>query len=487
MNEAARINKIVVRNWMVVDIILVLAYTMELIKGERTVGYYAVFCLLALVPLIADGILYFQGKSNPLVYQIAAYAYLIFYVFVLLTGDTPLVFVYIFPMMVSIMVANHLSMFIIYAVVTFLANIAQVAYKCLSLHMTNAEDIANYEIQIAATLLVTVGAAIALKHLSDSSSEKIHSIAQKEQKQESMVETIMGVAGEVRRVSGQISDGMHDMMNDSAATMDSMQQITDGTAQTADSIQSQLEKTTVIQEAIDHSVDISNEIYNQSAQAIKDVQVGIDNMAVLSQGTIVVNENKEAVCGKMEALVRRMENAMECVSLIQTITQQTNLLALNASIEAARAGDMGRGFAVVAGEITELANQTKASTQEIEQILADLKADALDASDAVNAMAEASDKQSDIILSTEKYLKNIDASIAQVYDKSKIQANQINEIDQSNRDIVESIQTISAVSEEVTANSQQTLEITENSRNTVELLQNKVTELVAAMGRLDTM
>lgn len=182
-------------------------------------------------------------------------------------------------------------------------------------------------------------------------------------------------------------------------------------------------------------------------------------------------------------LAQKMENAMECVSLIRSVAQQTNLLALNASIEAARAGEMGKGFAVVADEITELANQTRKSTEDIEQIIADLKEEAAGASDAVDTMAKASDKQSEIILSTERYLKNIDAIISEVYDKSKVQAEQIHEIDSSNKDIVEHIQTVSAVSEEVTANSQQTLEITENSRKTVELMQGKVTELTEAMNR----
>lgn len=70
----------------------------------------------------------------------------------------------------------------------------------------------------------------------------------------------------------------------------------------------------------------------------------------------------------LQEVVAAIQQIFAKINVVQKISAQTNILSLNASIEAARAGEEGKGFAVVASEVQKLAEITRNSATEINDL-----------------------------------------------------------------------------------------------------------------------
>lgn len=176
------------------------------------------------------------------------------------------------------------------------------------------------------------------------------------------------------------------------------------------------------------------------------------------------------------------------IQVLSSISEQTKLLALNASIEAAKAGDAGRGFAVVASEIRKLADQSKESTREVEDMIKKIVSQ-------TKAAQDVADKVEDVMREQNRAVESVSGTFMQIRDamddlfKGIESINEsISVIDKEKGVIINNIENISAISqetaassEEVSASTQEQLAAIEELHSMSEKLNSLAKELQQAM------
>ena len=219
---------------------------------------------------------------------------------------------------------------------------------------------------------------------------------------------------ELKSVSDDFNNIFHDMEDSLKITQDSTHTIADNTVTQAAQTADMKEKIDAIGDLI-AMISENVDALNASADKMQECNESAEN--IMGELIDISKKNGEAIENVREQSKLTNDSAQQIqtvTDIIADISNQTNLLALNASIEAARAGEHGRGFAVVAEQIRTLADQSRESTERINQLVADLMDKANVSVEITEKVSEAVSLQNEKIDQTKEIFTILNGEIGQV-------------------------------------------------------------------------
>lgn len=305
-----------------------------------------------------------------------------------------------------------------------------------------------------------------------------------------LIEQASGVAGKVTGSTDVVSSTSQQVSNISKEITRAIQEIASGASAQASDAEQGVRKISILDEKI-------NDVIN-SAKLIDELT---GNTKTLTENGLSTIEDLDVKAGRTTDITREIiediknmevhsKSIGKIIKVISGIADQTNLLSLNAAIEAARAGEAGKGFAVVADEVRKLAELSMESAREISNIIKTTQDQTARTADKASDAEAILKSQNEAVQKTLEIFRNIMGSMENLSAHVEHIMSGVVEMEENKTQAINSIQNISAVSqetaastEEVTASAEEQLSLIEELSRFAEELRISSQELHEAIAR----
>lgn len=233
-------------------------------------------------------------------------------------------------------------------------------------------------------------------------------------------------------------------------------EIAHGATEMAGSIETIVQEMSVMGDAINKVTEDTKECYKLSGDVEVATHESQEALHNLIQDNKTSSENACNIVQGVQNIIHVSKDIKTVTDLIKEIADQTNLLALNASIEAAHAGEAGKGFAVVAEEIKKLAAQSAEHVVTITNVVGNI----ISAAEENNRYAEQINSsitvEQETLDSVVNNFGSMQKKLARAMESVQACTEATGELQRHKEEVLNSITSLSAISEENAASTQET-------------------------------
>lgn len=443
-----------------------------------------VLITISLVFAFLTCLLFIRDKSSKnFCYKALSMFYPVFFVVLVFENEQMTLFLSI-VLLTALIVYYDKKILSIFSLITLICGVFNCVY-----HVSIVKNSGFSDFYMIGTLIIFLAAIFGVFRTTIRSiqfnTDIVNTIMDKQKAQEEMLEEVLDISNIVRENANASNELVNKLGESTMLTNATVNEISLSTQSTAESVQTQTKMTQQIQQSIEETVSISHEMVARAEDSSQSIHNSLEVMDQLKGQSNVIATTNTDVDASMNSLMEKTDSVREIAEIIAGISEQTNLLSLNASIEAARAGEMGKGFAVVANEIRKLADQTKKSTDNINQIIEELNEHATLAANNVKKSMDATDRQDQLIEEAAELFGSINTNVKLLVGDIEVISSKLDGLSDANNHIVENISQISATTEEVSASSEEAAGVSEENKKSVEDVIRLLQEMLDTLYRLD--
>ncbi|CAM4312284.1 methyl-accepting chemotaxis protein [Bacillus albus] len=310
----------------------------------------------------------------------------------------------------------------------------------------------------------------------------------------SMLDNLQQLIGEVKITTQEVISSTNGMLQDTKRASHISREV----VQTISEVDKKIEgQVTSIQESSSSMEEIATGVQTVAESSATVTEVAVTTTEQVNSGSEVIKQSilqmnsihevVEETSTVIERLVMRTQQIDKALDAITNIAEQTNLLALNASIEAARAGENGKGFAVVAAEVGNLAEQSKASADEINHLILAIQQDTKDTVDAMQKGQQKASEGKETANKADQAFSSIMVAINKITSQIQEVSAATEEMSAGTEEVNASMSSVSETAAQVAKETTQTVQSIESQAASIEEISNqsnKIKEKVEALSEL---